>query len=66
MDDERQPVSGIIPSLHQATLQGDLEGVRRAIDAGADINALDDSGRTALTCALAGEEYAVSLSLPST
>lgn len=42
--------------LHAAALIGDDEGVLGEINAGADINALDSVGRTALMCAVAGEK----------
>lgn len=42
--------------LHAAALIGDDEGVLQAINAGADINALDSAGRTAIMCAVAGEK----------
>ena len=42
-------------NLHLVALSGDDDGVHRAIQAGADVNALDDTGRTALMCAVAGE-----------
>lgn len=45
--------------LHQAALIGDDEGVQEALDAGANINALDIAGRTAIMCAIAGEKYAL-------
>ena len=44
--------------LHQCALLGDDEGVRRALRDGADVNALDAAGRTAVMCAVAGEKYA--------
>ena len=49
-------------NFHLAALSGDDDGVHRAIQAGADVNALDNTGRTALMCAVAGEQY-VHLSL---
>jgi ankyrin repeat protein len=42
-------------SLLQAAIQGDEEGVRQALQAGADVNATDAKGRTALTNAITGE-----------
>lgn len=44
--------------LHRYAIIGDDEGVRRSLRDGADINALDTAGRTALMCAVAGEKYA--------
>jgi len=44
-------------NLHLAALSGDDDGVHRAIQAGADVNALDNTGRTVLMCAVAGEQY---------
>lgn len=46
-------------------LGGDDEGVQDAIDAGANINATDASGRTALMCAVAGKQYVFCSSLSS-
>ncbi|KAH9481761.1 Ankyrin repeat domain-containing protein 55 [Psilocybe cubensis] len=43
--------------LHKYALIGDDEGVRRALSKGADINALDTAGRTALMCVVAGEHW---------
>ncbi|KAJ7650762.1 hypothetical protein FB45DRAFT_1077911, partial [Roridomyces roridus] len=42
--------------LHRAALVGDDEGVRRALHAGATVNDLDATGRTAVMCAVAGEQ----------
>jgi hypothetical protein len=38
-------------------MAGDDEGVRQALVLGANVNALDTAGRTAIMCAVAGEEY---------
>lgn len=43
--------------LHLAAIAGDDEGVQRALGLGADVNALDAAGRTAVMCAVAGEQY---------
>ncbi|KAG7444851.1 ankyrin [Guyanagaster necrorhizus] len=43
--------------LHRAALAGDEEGVRRALEDGANVNALDSLGRTAIMCAVAGEHW---------
>lgn len=43
--------------LHLAAMAGDDEGVRRALDMGADINSLDKAGRTAVMCAVAGNHW---------
>lgn len=43
-------------NLHSSALSGDPVLVRRAILAGADVNALDAVGRSALMCAVAGEK----------
>jgi len=48
--------------LHHYAIIGDDEGVRRSLRDGADINALDTAGRTAVMCAVAGEKYAFSIS----
>lgn len=45
-----------ILSLHTSALEGDFEGVQRAIESGADVNALDEAGKNALMCAVAGRE----------
>jgi hypothetical protein len=43
--------------LHRAASLGDSEGVKCALRLGADVNALDATGRTALMCAIAGDKY---------
>ncbi|PPQ95745.1 hypothetical protein CVT26_015871 [Gymnopilus dilepis] len=43
--------------LHRFALVGDDDGIRRSLRAGADINALDSAGRTAVMCAVAGEHW---------
>lgn len=43
-------------ALLQAAIIGNEAGVRRALMAGADVNATDASGRTALTNAITGEK----------
>lgn len=43
--------------LHHAAAAGDDDGVRYALRSGADVNALDAAGKTALMCAIAGNEY---------
>ncbi|KAJ6570099.1 hypothetical protein DFH09DRAFT_982615 [Mycena vulgaris] len=43
--------------LHQAALKGDDDGVRRALRSGASVNGLDSVGRTAIMCAVAGENW---------
>ncbi|KAJ6577459.1 ankyrin repeat-containing domain protein [Mycena capillaripes] len=43
--------------LHQAALKGDDDGVRHALRSGASVNDLDSSGRTAVMCAVAGENW---------
>lgn len=45
--------------LHRAALDGDDDAVTHALKTGADINALDDQGRTPIMCAVAGDRYAV-------
>jgi ankyrin repeat protein len=42
--------------LHLAAMAGDDEGIRRALDMGADINGLDKDGRTAVMCAVSGKQ----------
>ncbi|KAF9560737.1 ankyrin [Agrocybe pediades] len=44
--------------LHEYSLRGDDEGVRRALQNGADVNALDSRRRNAILCAIAGQDYA--------
>jgi hypothetical protein len=44
--------------LHHYAIIGDNEGVRRSLCEGADVNALDTAGRTAVMCVVAGEKYA--------
>jgi ankyrin repeat protein len=44
-------------SLHAAAIKGDCERTRKALDGGADVNAVDSVGRTALACAVFGEWY---------
>ena len=41
-------------ALHTYALAGDLTGVRRALGAGADVNALDGEGRSVLWLAILG------------
>ncbi|KAG6916170.1 hypothetical protein DXG01_008143 [Tephrocybe rancida] len=43
--------------LHSFAMAGNDEGVDRALKYGADINGLDTAGRTALMCAVAGEDW---------
>jgi ankyrin repeat protein len=47
--------------LHYAAAAGNDDSVRYALRSGADVNALDAAGKTALMCAIAGEEYVLSL-----
>jgi ankyrin repeat protein len=42
--------------IHEAAVKGDYEAVRCALESGADINGLDQSGRTVIACAVAGEQ----------
>jgi len=42
--------------LHRFALLGDDEGVLHALQAGADVNSLDEVGRTVVMCAVAGEK----------
>lgn len=44
--------------LQHFALAGNNEGAQDAIDAGANVNALDASGRSALLCAISGTQYA--------
>ncbi|KAJ7183228.1 hypothetical protein C8R46DRAFT_939255 [Mycena filopes] len=43
--------------LHKAALMGHDDGVRRALRSGASVNDLDLAGRTAVMCAVAGENW---------
>jgi ankyrin repeat protein len=43
--------------LHRAAAAGDDDELRYALRSGADVNALDAAGKTALMCAIAGNEY---------
>ncbi|KAF9448657.1 hypothetical protein P691DRAFT_792388 [Macrolepiota fuliginosa MF-IS2] len=43
--------------LHRAALDGDDEAVHLALETGADINALDEEGRTPIMCAVAGDRW---------
>ncbi|KAF7330250.1 E3 ubiquitin-protein ligase XBAT33 [Mycena venus] len=43
--------------LHQAALKGSDYGVRHALRSGASVNDLDSAGRTAVMCAVAGENW---------
>jgi len=40
--------------LHLAAMRGDFLEIKRLIDSGADVNALDDQGRTVVACAVMG------------
>ena len=44
-------------ALLQAASEGSASAVQDALEAGADINASDTSGRTVLTCALTADRY---------
>ncbi|KAF9007556.1 hypothetical protein BDQ17DRAFT_1539915 [Cyathus striatus] len=55
MDCVQQSTSHL--SLHRAAVDGDSEGVLRALRNGADINSLDAAGRTAIMCAITGENW---------
>ena len=51
--------------LHYAAAAGNDDSVRYALRSGADVNALDAAGKTALMCAIAGDEYVLLLSIVS-
>lgn len=51
--------------LHAAATAGNDEGVRRALEEGANVNALDAAGRTTVMCAVAGEQYVGIYHLPN-
>jgi hypothetical protein len=42
--------------LHRAALLGDDEGVLYALQSGADVNSVDEAGRTVIMCVVAGEK----------
>jgi len=42
--------------LHRAAMCGDDTEVRRILDSGEDVNALDGAGRTVIACAVIGEK----------
>jgi hypothetical protein len=42
--------------LHRFALLGDDEGVLHALQAGADVNSLDEAGRTVIMCVVAGRK----------
>ncbi|KAG7089927.1 hypothetical protein E1B28_011559 [Marasmius oreades] len=44
-------------SLQSSALRGDYERVEHALQAGADVNVLDASGKGAVMCAIAGEHW---------
>jgi hypothetical protein len=43
--------------LHRSALNGDDQAVSQSLETGADINSLDDEGRTPIMCAVAGDRY---------
>lgn len=51
-------------ALLQAASEGSASAVQDALEAGADINASDTSGRTVLTCALTADRYVPSFPQP--
>ncbi|TFK62147.1 ankyrin [Pluteus cervinus] len=55
--DHVQQLAGEHFDLHLAAVAGDDEGVHQALAAHANVNALDSLGRTALMCAVAGDEW---------
>ncbi len=42
---------GLVAQLHEAALAGDLAGVEKALESGADVNGREEEGRTALMLA---------------
>ncbi|KAJ7220173.1 hypothetical protein GGX14DRAFT_585918 [Mycena pura] len=46
-----------LPPLHQAALAGDDDAVRHALRSGATVDDLDPAGRSAVMCAIAGENW---------
>ncbi|KAF9480020.1 hypothetical protein BDN70DRAFT_656893 [Pholiota conissans] len=59
MEDTPTPTYDVLDNygLHYSALAGDDEGVRRALRDGANINALDYAGRTAVMCVVTGENW---------
>ncbi|KAJ3499370.1 hypothetical protein NLJ89_g10108 [Agrocybe chaxingu] len=55
MDSTHNPLENY--DLHHAALIGDADGVKCALSQGANTNALDGAGRTAIMCAVAGEHW---------
>ncbi|KIY68729.1 hypothetical protein CYLTODRAFT_373966 [Cylindrobasidium torrendii FP15055 ss-10] len=43
--------------LHRAALVGDYDAFKRVVEEGADVNELDQAGRTAIMCAVAGQRW---------
>ncbi len=54
---------GLVAQLHEAALAGDLKGVERALESGADVNAMEEEGRTALMLAAFNGHAGVVLTL---
>ncbi|KAF8637813.1 hypothetical protein AX16_010731 [Volvariella volvacea WC 439] len=57
MDRVQQPLALDNYGLHLYATAGDDEGVQRALDAGANVNTLDASGRSVVMCAVAGDHW---------
>ncbi|KAF8207075.1 hypothetical protein K438DRAFT_1755792 [Mycena galopus ATCC 62051] len=53
----RRQTSFVRYGLHQAALRGDDDAVRHALRSGASVNDVDSTGRTAVMCAVAGENW---------
>ena len=49
------PAATVFP-LHLAAMRGDYREMKSLLRMGADVNALDDHGRTVVACAVIGEE----------
>ncbi|KAF9815617.1 hypothetical protein IEO21_04477 [Rhodonia placenta] len=52
----RRPVTGSV-ALLDAVARADEEAVLRSLESGADVNASDTSGRTVISCAIAGDSW---------
>ena len=52
------PPTSLNAQFLDAVVRGDERGVRSLLECGADVNATDAKGRSAVGCAVAGERYA--------
>ena len=54
--DATAPPAATVFPLHLAAMRGDCWEMKKLLDNGADVNALDHHGRTVVACAVIGEE----------